>query len=158
MKLPAVTDDPAVKGGMGEMPKTPDLGSYLNPALNQYKSDLAGYQQADVANRIDPQKVKPRLWERLAGFALGATQLKNPENAGAVAGEVVGRRRAGAELARSTALAPWTQRLEQDKAGVPLAESAARTAYEQGELGLKTAAENRERFSAIKSAEAQRGN
>jgi hypothetical protein len=158
MKLPAVTDDPNVRGAatsMGEMPKTPDLGSYLNPALNQYKSDLAGYQHADEANRIDPQKVKPRLWERLVGFGLGATQLKDPQNAGAVASEVVNRRRAGAEQSRATALAPWTQRLEMDKAGVPLAESAATTAYHQGELGLREATENRERFSAIKNAEAK---
>jgi hypothetical protein len=159
-KLPPVTDDPAVVGSgstgdksMGAMPKTPDLGSYLNPALNQYKSDLSGYQQADVANRIDPQKVKPRLWERLVGFGLGATQLKNPENAGNVAGAVVHRDLNRAELARNTALAPWTQRLQMDKEGVPLAESAARTAYQQGELGLKTAAENRDRFTAITNSE-----
>lgn len=158
-KVPQVTDDPAVpKSGaqpMGAMPQTPDLGSYLNPALQQYKSDLSGYQKADEANRINPQQVKPRLWERLVGFGLGMTQLKNPENAGNVASEVVNRRRTGAEQARSTALAPWTQRLEQDKAGVPLAESAARTAYEQGELGLKSAAENRERFTAQSNADAK---
>jgi hypothetical protein len=143
-KLPSVTDDPNVRGE--QPPKTPDLGSYLNPALNQYKSDLAGYQKADEANRIDPQKVKPRLWERLVGFGLGATQLKDPQNAGAVASEVVGRRQAGAENARNLALAPWTQRLEQDKAGVPLAESAARTAHEQGELDLQ-------RYNAITNSE-----
>lgn len=140
---------------MGDLPQTPDLGSYLNPALKQYQSDLSGYQQADQANRIDPRQVKPRLWERLAGFGLGMTQLKDPQNAGAVAGEVVNRRREGAEQARSAALAPWTQRLEQDKAGVPLAESAARTAYEQGELGLRNAAENRERFTAQSNAAAK---
>jgi len=158
-KLPPVTDDPAVVGNnagavdMGAMPKTPDLGSYLNPALKQYQSDLSGYQQADQANRIDPQKVKPKLWERLVGFGLGMTQLKNPENAGNVASEVVNRRRTAAEQNRSTALAPWTQRLQMDKEGVPLAESAARTAYQQGELGLKTAAENRERYTAISNSE-----
>jgi hypothetical protein len=158
-KLPQVTDDPSVPksgaqpGPMGAMPHTPDLGSYLNPALHQYQSDLAGYQKADEANRIDPQQVKPRLWERLVGFGLGATQLKNPENAGAVAGEVVNRRRTGAELARNTALAPWTQRLQQDKEGVPLAESAARIAGEQGRLDLDTAKENRERYSAITNAQ-----
>jgi hypothetical protein len=140
---------------MGQMPKQQDLGSYLNPALKQYQADQAGYQQADEANRIDPQQVKPRLWERLAGFALGATQLKDPQNAGAVAGEVVNRRRAGAELQRSTALAPWTQRLQQDREGLPLAEASARTGYEQGELDLRRAGEGRERFSAITNAQAK---
>jgi hypothetical protein len=138
---------------MGQMPKQQDLGSYLNPALKQYQADQAGYQQADEANRIDPQQVKPRLWERLAGFALGATQLKDPQNAGAVAGEVVNRRRAGAEQARSTALAPWTQRLQQDKEGLPLAEASARTGYEQGELDLRRAAEERDRFTAVQNAD-----
>lgn len=152
-KLPTVTDDPAVKGGMGEMPKPANLGSYLDPALKQYQSDLSGYQQADQANRIDPQQVKPRLWERLAGFALGATQLKDPQNAGNVAGEVVNRRRNFAEQARSTALAPWTQRLQLDKEGLPLAEAQAKTGYEQGELDLHRAAEERERYSAITNAD-----
>jgi hypothetical protein len=152
-KVPPVTDDPGVKGGMGPMPQTPDLGSYLNPALQKFQADQAGYNQADEANRIDPQQVKPRLWERLAGFALGATQLKNPENAGNVASEVVNRRRTGAELNRSTALAPWTQRLQQDREGLPLAEAAARTGYEQGELNLHTAAEDRERFTAVTNAD-----
>ena len=150
-KLPAVTDDPSVpKSGaqpnqMGEMPKPQNLGSYLNPDTAQYQHDLGEYQKTDEANRIDPQQVKPRLWERLLGFALGATQLKDPQNAGAVASQVVNRRRDAAELQRTTALAPWTQRLDKDKEGLPLAELAARTGYEQGELDLKTAGENRER-------------
>ena len=159
--VPKVTDDPGVVKGsngpsptmMGEMPKTPDLGSYLNPALTQYRNDLSGYQKADEANRIDPNNVKPRLWERLLGFGLGITQLKNPENAANVAGEVVNRRRTGAEQARNTALAPWTQRLQQDKEGIPLAESAARTGYQQGQLDLDAAKENRERFTAITNSE-----
>lgn len=163
-KLPAVTDDPGVtknantppastSGPMGAMPKTPDLGSYLNPALTRYNSDMTGYQQADQANRIDPQNVKPKLWERLLGFVAGATQLRNPENAGNVASEIVNRRRDQAEQNRSLALAPWTQRLQLDKEGVPLAESAARTANEQGHLDLDAAKENRERFSAQSNSE-----
>jgi len=150
--VPAPTDDPAVVG-MGAMPKTPDLGSYLNPALKQYQSDLSGYQQADVANRINPQQVKPKLWERLLGGVLGATQLKNPENAGNVAGQVVHRDLNRAELQRKTAMAPWTERLQMDKEGLPLAEANAKTGYEQGELDLKTAAEQRDRFTAIKNAD-----
>lgn len=158
-KLPPVTDDPAVVGssngnnGMGAVPKAPDLSSYLNPALNQYKSDLSGYQHADEANRIDPQQVKPRLWERLVGFGLGATQLKDPQNAGAVASEVVDRRRNAAEQNRATALAPWTQRLQADKEGMPMATAAADVADKQARLGLDTAKEERERYTAITNAQ-----
>jgi hypothetical protein len=178
MKLPSVTDDPNVargsngpaqsgagrwdnprdnanslvdySRGMGEMPKQQDLGSYLNPALNQYKSDLSGFQQADEGHRVDPSTVKPHLWDRLLGGVVGG--LSGNMQTGK---DVTHRRLIEAEKQRSVALAPWTQRLEMDKAGVPLAESAATTAYHQGELGLKEAAENRERFSAIKSAEAK---
>ncbi len=152
--VPAPTDDPAVVG-MGAMPKTPDLGSYLNPALKQYQSDLSGYQQADVANRINPQQVKPKLWERLLGGVLGATQLKNPENAGNVAGQVVHRDLNRAELQRKTAMAPWTERLQMDKEGLPLAEASAKTGYEQGQLGLHAAGEQRERFTAVTNAQAK---
>jgi hypothetical protein len=156
-KVPPVTDDPAVVGNgnsnMGAMPKTPDLASYLNPALKQYQGDLAGYQHADQANRIDPQQVKPRLWERLVGFGLGATQLKDPQNAGAVAGEVVNRRLNAAEQGRSNALAPWTQRLQMDKEGMPLATAAADVADKQARINLDTAKENRERYTAISNSE-----
>ncbi len=151
--VPAPTDDPAVvgtgsTGAMGAMPKTPDLGSYLNPALRQYQSDLSGYQQADTASRIDPNAVKPHLWERLLGGVVGGI------SGNADVGKMITHRRLNeAEKSRDLQLAPWTQRLQMDKEGVPLAESAARTAYQQGELGLRTATENRERYSAITNSE-----
>jgi hypothetical protein len=160
-KVPQVTDDPAVpKSGpasspMGAMPQTPNLGSYLNPALRQYQSDLSGYQKADEGNRIDPNAVQPKWWERLIAFGLGATQIKDPQNAGNVASEVVNRRRDLAEQRRSTALAPWTQRLQQDKEGLPLAEAQERTGKDQAELDLNAAKEGRERFTAQSNADAK---
>lgn len=148
-KLPQPTDDPAV----APMQKPPDVMQYLTPAMKQMNEDLAGYRTADQANRINPQAVKPRLWERLVGFGLGATQLRNPENAGNVAGEVVNRRRNAAELARSTALAPWTQRLEQDRQSLPAYRDVAETAGKQADLNLKTHQENRETWSAQQQAQ-----
>jgi hypothetical protein len=157
-KLPPVTDDPAVVGsgnnnGMGAVPKPADLGPYLNPALKQYQSDLSGHQQADQANRIDPQQVKPRLWERLLGFGLGMTQLKDPQNAGNVASEVAYRRLNEATGNRERALAPWTQRLQMDREGMSLATSAADVADKQARLNLDTAKEERERYTAITNSE-----
>ena len=153
--LPPVTDDPAVVGdkSMGAMPKPTDPSSYLNPALQKFQADQAGWNREDEAHRIDPQQVKPRLWERLVGFGLGATQLKDPQNAGAVASEVVNRRRNAAEQNRSTALAPWTQRLQMDKEGMPLATAAADVADKQARLNLDTAKEERERYTAITNSE-----
>jgi hypothetical protein len=128
------------------LPKTPDLSSYLNPAMKQYQSDITGRNQVDEANRLDPQALRPKWWERLAGFALGATQLKDPSNAGNVASEVTNRRLNEATANRERALAPWTQRLQTDREGLPLAEAAERTAHEQGQLDL-------ERYNAITNSD-----
>ena len=174
-KVPPVTDDPSVPKGPAAsssttgttdeletrgmmsrlsppsaaapaLPQTPNLSSYLDPALKQYQSDLSGYQQSDQANRLDPQQLRPKWWERLAGFALGATQLKDPSNAGNVASEVTNRRLNEATANRERALAPWTQRLQTDREGLPLAEAAERTAHEQGQLDL-------ERYNAITNSD-----
>jgi hypothetical protein len=144
--LSRISPQPAAQPAAPAMPKSPDLASYLNPALKQYQSDLSGYQQADQANRLDPQQLRPKWWERLAGFALGATQLKDPSNAGNVASEVTNRRLNEATANRERALAPWTQRLQMDKEGTPLAEAAERTAHEQGQLDI-------ERYNAITNSE-----
>lgn len=148
-KLPQPSDDPAIAPAQ----KPPDIMQYLTPAMQRMNTDLAGYQKADEANRIDPQAVKPRLWERLVGFGLGATQLRNPENAANVAGEVVGRRRNAAELARNTALAPWTQRLQEDREAIPAYRDVAETAGKQADLNLKTHQENRETWTAKQQSE-----
>src|ERR1700733_2275861 len=128
-----LSPQPAGQPSMGDMPQTPNLGSYLNPALKQYQSDLSGYQQADQGNRLDPEQLRPKWWERLAGFALGATQLRDPQNAGAIASEVANRRLNEATGNRERALAPWTQRLQMDKEGLPLAEAQERTGKDQAE-------------------------
>lgn len=144
--LSRISPQPAAQPAPAALPKSPDLASYLNPALKQYQSDLSGYQQADQANRLDPQQLRPKWWERLLGFALGATQLKDPSNAGNVASEVTNRRLNEATANRERALAPWTQRLQMDKEATPLAEAAERTAHEQGQLDL-------ERYNAITNSD-----
>src|SRR5205823_1139212 len=110
---PAPTDDPAI----APVEKPPDVSSYLNPALSRM-SDLMAKRAAVPA--IDPQQTKPRLWERLAGIALGATQLKNPENAGAVADSVVHRRLYGAERQRNLALQPIDEQIKSEREAFPL--------------------------------------
>ena len=68
------------------------------------------------------------------------------ENAGNVASEVTNRRLNEATANRERALAPWTQRLQTDREGLPLAEAAERTAHEQGQLDL-------ERYNAITNSD-----
>ncbi|MGC2182254.1 MAG: hypothetical protein WA637_03130, partial [Terriglobales bacterium] len=134
---PPPSDDPSLAPV-----KAPDLTNYLNPIIQQ--------QQALNAKRaavppIDPNAVKPKAWERIVGTLLGATQLRNPENAGAVASQVVNRRRIGAEEARATALQPINEEQEALDKQMPLYTAAGRAAYEQADLGLRTAGENRQR-------------
>lgn len=145
---PPPTDDPAI----APVGQPPDVSSYLNPALSRM-SDLMAKRAAVPA--IDPQKTKPKLWERLAGIALGATQLKNPENAGAVADQVVHRGLYGAERQRNLALQPIDQQIAAEKESFPLYTAAGEAAYRQAELGQGANRENRERFSAKRLADSR---
>lgn len=149
-RVPAPTDDPAV---LAPVQKPPDLMFMINPAMTQFSAAQQGYQKADEANRIDPNAVKPRLWERLVGGLLGATQLRNPEQAYGVAAGVTNRRLTGAQQARETAIAPWRQRMESAREGVGTAETATKAAGEQARLNLETERENRERFTAQANAD-----
>ena len=150
-KPPPPTDDPTAIG-MGPPPgKPPDVMSYLNPMLADRTRLMQERQAADERTRIDPMAVKPRLWERLVGIGLGATQLGG--DAKGVASEVTHRRLNSAEAQRNFALSPIDQQLAALDKGAPLAEAASRGALGQGELNLKTATENRERFSAQSNAQ-----
>jgi hypothetical protein len=101
---------------------------------------------------VDPNQVKPKWWERALGVALGATQLKNPENAGAVASQVVNRRLIGAERSRDLALQPIDQQIASEREAFPLYTAAGEAAYRQAQLGVDTNRENRERFTAKSNA------
>jgi hypothetical protein len=135
--------------------KAPDLSAYAGPLMEYQK------QQADLNARrkavpdIDPNQTKPKLWERLLGIALGATQLRNPENAGAVAGQVVNRRKIGAEDARNEALRPINEQQDALDKQLPFITAAQRAAYEQAELGQRTDTENTSRWSANRLAKSR---
>jgi hypothetical protein len=127
----------------------PDVSSYLTPAI-QRMNDLMTKWAAVPA--VDPSQVKPRWWERALGVALGATQLRNPENAGNVASEVVNRRLVGAERNRNLALQPIDQQIAAEREAFPLYTAAGEAAYRQAQLGLDTNRENRERYTAKTNA------
>jgi hypothetical protein len=139
------SDDPSIS----PVGKPADVSSYLNPAL-QRMNDLTAKRAAVPA--VDPNQVKPKWWERALGVALGATQLKNPENAGAVASQVVNRRLIGAERSRDLALQPIDQQIASEREAFPLYTAAGEAAYRQAQLGVDTNRENRERYTAKSNA------
>lgn len=138
---PPPSDDPSVN----PVGKPPDISSYLNPALARM-NDLLTKRAAVPA--IDPNQVKPRWWERALGVVLGATQLRNPENAGPLADSVVHRRLYGAERARNLVLQPLDQQIAAERESFPLYTAAGEAAYRQAELGQNANRENRERYTA----------
>lgn len=141
------TDDPTIAG---DVPKPPDFAQYFQPAMQRIQ-ELEAKRAAVPA--IDPQQVKPKLWERLAGVAVGMTQLKNPENAGAVADQVVHRRLHGAEQARAMALQPIDEQLKQAREDFPIYSAAGEAAARGFNAQMDVAKENRERFTAKTNAQ-----
>ncbi len=135
------SDDPSIS----PVQPPPDVSSYLNPALSRM-NDLMAKRAAVPA--VDPNQVKPRWWERALAVALGATQLRNPENAANVADMVVHRRLYGAERARNLALQPIDEQIKSEREAFPLYTAAGEAAYRQAELGSRANTENRERYTA----------
>jgi hypothetical protein len=139
------SDDPSIS----PVGKPPDVSSYLNPAMSRMNDLMA--KRAAVPG-IDPNQVKPKWWERALAVALGATQLRNPENAANVADMVVHRRLYGAERTRNLALQPIDEQIKAEREAFPLYTAAGEAAYRQAELGVDTNRENRERFTAKSNA------
>lgn len=139
------SDDPSIS----PVQHPPDISSYLNPAMQRINDLMA--KRAAVPG-IDPNQVKPKWWERALAVALGATQLRNPENAGNVADMVVHRRLYGAERARNLALQPIDQQIAAEREAFPLYTAAGEASYRQAELGQNADRENRERYTAKSNA------
>lgn len=136
--LPQPTDDPT----MVKPVQAPDVSSYITPALKQMQDLMTKRQAVEDANKIDPNAVKPRWWERALGVALGATQLKNPENAGAVASNVVNRRLNYAQQQRDLALKPIDAQIAAQKETLPLYTAAGEAVANQGRLDLEASGQN----------------
>jgi hypothetical protein len=139
------SDDPSIS----PVHQPPDVSSYLNPAMQRMNDLMA--KRAAVPG-IDPNQVKPKWWERALAVGLGATQLRNPENAANVADMVVHRRLYGAERTRNLALQPIDEQIKAEREAFPLYTAAGEAAYRQAELGQHADTENRERFTAKTSA------
>lgn len=146
-KLPAVTDDPAVTG-MGAAPKTPDLTSYLNPALSRMNQLGGEFSAADERTRLDPGATKPRLWERLLGGVVGGV------TGSADAGKAITDRRAReATRVRNLTLDPIKEEMGSQEKMLPTYKEAGEAAERQGKADLDVSKENRERYSAIKNSD-----
>jgi len=99
MPSPAATMRPAptMQPSMTVPPSPLDAARTGFQTSNQKLSDYADQVQAtqrQLAALKPPNAAdyRPKLWERFAGAGLALTQLRNPENAGALASSVVNRR------------------------------------------------------------------
>lgn len=136
--LPQPTDDPT----MVKPVQAPDVSSYITPALKQAQDLMTQRMAIEKENQIDPQKLRPRWWERALGFVAGATQLSDPQNAGKVAGEIVNRRMDTAQRNRDIALQPIDAQIAAQKEMLPLYTAAGEAANNQGRLNLEASGQN----------------
>lgn len=136
---PPPTDDPGL--AMPPIPKPPDLSnSPLAQLLTRTNQDQAAIA---AVPKPDPAQLKPRLWERILGGVLGATQLVNPERAGDVADSVVHRRLNGAQRDYDVKTSPLYKQLETDRQGVGLAEAQSRIPQQTFDNDMKVSQEKR---------------
>lgn len=143
--MPTPTAPPPTDDQSLTMPAVPQPPNLSNSPLAQLLAQVKGTQdQINAVPRPDPSQLKPRLWERILGGVLGATQLRNPENAGAVASEVVNRRLAGAQRNYDVQTSPLYKQLQSEREGLGVAEAQSRIPQQNFENQMQTTREGRE--------------
>jgi len=142
---PSPSDDPALS--MPAVPKPPDLS---NSALAQLLTKTQKDQEALAAvPKVDPAANRPRLWERLLGFAAGtAAGLKDPELGYRAASGVTNRRLSRAQSDYDVRTGPLLQALQQDREGLGLAEAQTKIPQQNFENQLQASREGREQSTA----------
>lgn len=136
---PPATDDPTV--AMPQLPKPPEMtNSPLEMLLKRHQQTQ---DQLAAIPKPDPAQLKPKLWERFAGIALGMTQLRNPENAGAVAGQVVNRRFNNATRDYQAKTSPLYDQLKSENEGLGAAEAAGKIPQQDFNNKMEVAKEGR---------------
>jgi hypothetical protein len=140
---PPPSDDPDL--AMPALPQAPDLSnSPVAKLINDYRNT-----QAQIASvpRPDPNQLKPRLWQRLLGFAAGtAAGFRNPEMGYNVAQGIATRDWSRAQNTYNIQTAPLYRQLETEREALPMAEAQSRIPQQTFENEMQRAREGREQM------------
>jgi hypothetical protein len=117
------------------MPAIPTPPDYSNNPVSQAYSRYQELEKKRAAVPLpDPQKLKPKWWERLAGAGVGfASGWGNAEQGARLGGDVTNRRYNSAMRDYTHQTGALDKQLEEERGGFPLAEAAGKipqTAYE----------------------------
>jgi hypothetical protein len=132
---PESSDDPGITG-MPPLPTPPDLSN--SPITQAYQR----YQDIEKTRPPvpDPQTLKPKWWERLAGAGVGfASGWGNAERGAQLGGDVTNRRYDAAMRDYTHQTGALDKQLEAERGGFPLAEAAAKTPQQAYENAVQRA-------------------
>jgi len=131
------SDDRGITG-MPELPNPPDLNnSPVSEAYSRYQ-DLE--KKRATVPLPDPQKLKPKWWERLAGAGVGfASGWGDAARGAQLGGDVTTRRYDAAMRDYTHQTGALDKQLEAERGGFPLAEAAAKTPQQAYENAVQRA-------------------
>jgi hypothetical protein len=151
---PESSDDPGITG-MPALPTPPDTSN--SPITQAYQR----YQDIEKTRPPvpDASKLKPKLWERLAGAGVGfASGWGNAERGAQLGGDVTSRRYDAAMRDYTHQNAAVDQKEAAERGGLPFAEAAAKTpqqAFENAMQRTRLGTEQKVGQGRIDRAEAQ---
>jgi hypothetical protein len=121
---PQSSDDRGITG----MPELPTLPDYSNNPVSQAYSRYQDLEKKRAAVPLpDPQKLKPKWWERLAGAGVGfASGWGDAARGAQLGGDVTTRRYDAAMRDYTHQTGALDKQLETERGGFPLAEAAAK--------------------------------
>jgi hypothetical protein len=150
------SDDRGITG-MPELPTPPD---YSNNPVSQAYSRYQDLEKRRAAVPLpDPQKLKPKWWERLAGAGVGfASGWGNAEQGARLGGDVTNRRYNSAMRDYTHQTGALDKQLETERGGIGLAEAAGKipqTVFENWMQRARLGTEQKVGQGRIDHAEAQ---
>lgn len=136
---PPPSDDPAIS----PVPQAPDISNSPVVGLQKQMADTS--TQIAAVPRPDPTKLRPKLWERLAGAGTAfAAGWKDPALGYEIGSNVTNRRFNQAQSDYKHQVSPLQEQLEAERAQLPAAEAAARIPQNAWENRMKQHEEERQ--------------
>jgi hypothetical protein len=153
---PQSSDDQGITG----MPALPTPPDYSNNPVSQAYTRYQDLEKKRAAVPLpDPQKLKPKWWERLAGAGVGfASGWGNAEQGARLGGDVTNRRYNSAMRDYTHQTGAVDKELEAERGGIPLAEAVGKipqTAFENWMQRARLGTEQKVGQGRIDRAEAQ---
>lgn len=145
---PAATDDDE-----DAVPTAPDLSN--SPLAKLLAQTQDTQSKLAAVPKPDPTQLRPRLWERLLGFAAGTAAGMKGDTAlaGQISRNVTGRRMAQAQSDYNAQTSPLKAQLDSEREGLGMAEAQSKIPQQNFQNQMEVTKEKREQSSAKSLAE-----